>query len=89
MFLVNWEGNYNYWTGGVRQCGEKWAWCRTSGDLTPLDAALGWDVGQPDNKTGAEFCVHLKIQKNEAPGIKLTDKNCASKFIYACQVDMI
>lgn len=85
IYLVNWTLNYNYWTGGIDQCGGKWAWCRQNLEPIPFDPALEWDSKQPDNLTGVETCVQLKIYRNST-GIKLHDKNCSSKFIFACQV---
>jgi hypothetical protein len=46
---------------------------------------INWAQGQPDNKTGRETCVHLRIFQNIS-GAVLTDRECKDKFIYACKV---
>jgi Lectin C-type domain len=85
FLLVNWTLNFNYWTGGVHLCDGKWGWCLPDGSPAPFAPDLEWDSNQPDNKTGNETCVQMKIYRN-ATGIKLHDKNCSNKFIFACQV---
>jgi len=83
---VNWTLNFNYWTGGT-QTGlfGQWSWCKQGHSPERLVKDLVWDTGEPDNKGGKEDCVHLRIGRNGTP-VKLTDKNCSSLLIFACQV---
>jgi len=84
-FLGNWSYNYNYWTAGTQAgCPGQWSWCGLEGG-TGLDDNLLWEKGQPDNKGGKEDCVHLRIYSNST-GVRLTDRNCTSKMIFACEV---
>jgi len=82
--VSNWTLNWNYWTGGTQQsCWGQWAWCSAQGP-DPLVQGLRWAQGQPDNPQ--EGCLHLRIIKN-ATGLVLSDRNCTSKYVMACQVD--
>jgi hypothetical protein len=81
-----WKLNYNYWTAGKKNsCNSSFSWCSaTSDEIMQISNNLAWDKSQPDNLGGNESCLHVKILKTG--GLKLTDKNCASKFIVACKV---
>jgi hypothetical protein len=67
-------------------CNSSFSWClsATTETIKEISNSLDWDKNQPDNLGGNETCLHLKILKTG--GLKLTDKNCASKFIVACKV---
>jgi hypothetical protein len=83
----HWILNYNYWTAGMKNsCNSSFSWClsATADTITQTSSSLAWDTNQPDNLGGNEACLHLKILKTG--GLKLTDKNCANKFIVACKV---
>jgi len=68
-------------------CNSSFSWCSgTPSEIFQLATDLSWDVGQPDNLSENETCIHLKIPRNGTEGVKLTDKNCNSKFIAACEV---
>ncbi|XP_065344303.1 uncharacterized protein LOC135942220 [Cloeon dipterum] len=86
VFKDAWKANFNYWTSGTWKgapVGE-WSWCDINGP-TILDQGLSWESGQPDNKNGNESCIHFRFVLNST-GTVLTDRNCASKYIYACKV---
>lgn len=72
----------NFWTGGRKNfsCLEKWGWCSSGVELPP---DLKWAKAQPDNKGGAEHCLHLHINRT---GITFSDRNCTNRFVYACKV---
>jgi hypothetical protein len=82
---ANWTLNLKYWTGATQQsCWGQWSWC--SGDAPdPLNQALNWAVGQPDNANGTEACVNLQVFKNGST-LALSDRNCNSKYFMACKV---
>jgi Lectin C-type domain len=85
---TNWKYNFNYWTGGTQQgCKGQWKWC---GAVDPtIKTSLQWAPNQPDNKGGNESCLHLRIFNNATYfGVKLTDRNCTDKYVYACQVNI-
>jgi hypothetical protein len=50
-----------------------------------LPENLIWGKNQPDNKAGADNCIHMRVLKN-ASGIALFDKNCSDRYIVACEV---
>jgi hypothetical protein len=84
---LRWKLNYNYWTAGMKNsCNSTFSWCLSANTekIIQLSNNLAWDKNQPDILGGNETCLHLKILKTG--GLKLTDKNCASKFIVACKV---
>jgi len=83
-----WKLNFNYWTAGMKNsCNATFSWCSGSiPNISALANDMTWDVSQPDNLGGNETCLHLKIPRNETEGVKLTDKNCNSKFIASCEV---
>jgi Lectin C-type domain len=70
----------NYWTDGIKK-DSAWQW--SVANLT-VPSTLLWDVGQPDNKAGNEDCLHLRVYNGS--DVKITDRNCSHKYIYACQV---
>jgi hypothetical protein len=76
----NWTKNSNYWTDGIKK-DSAWHW--SVANLT-VPSTLQWDVSQPDNKNGNEDCLHVKLFPGV--GVKLTDRSCSHKYIYACQV---
>jgi Lectin C-type domain len=83
---VNWKFNYNYWTGGTQQgCMGQWRWCGSADKIVKTE--LLWAPKQPDNKYGKEACMQMRIY-NKAPtfGIKLSDRPCSDKYLFACQV---
>ncbi|CAB3386909.1 Hypothetical predicted protein [Cloeon dipterum] len=85
----DWKANFNYWTSGTWKgapVGE-WSWCDSNGP-TILDQGLTWESGQPDNKNGNESCIHFRFVLNST-GTILTDRNCASKYIYACKMPIL
>jgi len=66
-------------------CNSSFSWCSTPSEkIEQIAGNLAWDKLQPDNLGGNESCLHLKVLKTG--GLKLTDKNCANKFIVACKV---
>ncbi|XP_065345774.1 uncharacterized protein LOC135943246 [Cloeon dipterum] len=83
---ANWKANFNYWTSGTRNGAQKgqWSWCEPNGP-TVFSAKLKWEAGQPDNSGGSESCVHFRFVLN-ATGAIMTDRNCTSKYIFACKV---
>jgi len=79
----NWQHNLNFWTAGTRQgCKGQWAWC---GSGVGFSEELVWEKGQPDDKGGREDCIHMRFVLNST-GTILSDRNCTSKLIYACEV---
>jgi len=80
-----WKFNFNYWTGGTqRSCKGQWSWC-AGAESVPFPVNLTWAYNQPDNRAGADDCVHMRILQN-ATGIVLLDKNCSDKYVVACEV---
>jgi hypothetical protein len=69
-------------------CNSSFSWCSAASidNIKHIPGDLAWDPKQPDNLGGNETCLHLKILKTG--GVKLTDKNCANKFIVACKVSI-
>jgi hypothetical protein len=66
-------------------CNSSFSWCSATSDkIVQISNNLACENFQPDNLGGNESCLHLKVLKTG--GLKLTDKNCASKFIVACKV---
>jgi len=88
---TEWKLNYNYWTAGIKNnCNSSFSWCSGNfSQIVQLTDDLIWEKGQPDNFGGNETCVHLRIPRNASDGVKLTDKNCANKFIAACEVRVL
>jgi hypothetical protein len=83
---ANWTLNLNYWTAATQQsCWGQWSWC-SGDDPEPLNQALIWAVGQPDNAKGNEGCLHLRLLKNSSTTPVLSDRNCSSKYFMACKV---
>ncbi|XP_065346598.1 uncharacterized protein LOC135943860 [Cloeon dipterum] len=82
---ANWKANFNYWTSGTwKGAPEKqWSWCEPEGP-TVFAKGLVWENYQPDNKGGNESCVHFRFTLNTT-GTIMTDRNCASKYIFACK----
>jgi hypothetical protein len=83
----NWSYNFNYWTSGLQKegCPGNWSWCGSNGKHEQISGDLSWQTGQPDNKTGKENCLHLRIFSNQTGG-KFSDRNCSHNYIYACEV---
>jgi len=83
--VENWKYNLNYWTGGSQSgCKGEWAWCSGS-EVADLPDNLTWAFNQPDNKAGADDCLQMRLFQNKS-GIALADRNCADKFVIACEV---
>ncbi|CAB3387487.1 Hypothetical predicted protein [Cloeon dipterum] len=84
-----WKANFNYWTSGTWKGAPagQWSWCETTGPTVP-DKNLIWERGQPDNKGGNESCIHFRFVLNST-GAVLTDRNCDSKFLYACKTSLL
>jgi len=83
----SWSYNFNYWTGGSQlACKGEWAWCSGSA-ASPIADGLTWAFNQPDNKLGADDCLHMRLFQNNT-GIALSDRNCSDKFVIACEVDI-
>jgi hypothetical protein len=84
---VNWQNNFNYWTAGTqRGCSGQWHWCGSS-DKAELKTELQWERFQPDDKGGNESCLHMRVfTTGRDLGVKLTDRNCADRYVLACQV---
>jgi hypothetical protein len=86
--LDGWKYNFNYWTGGTaRSCKGQWSWC-AGADSVAFPDNLPWALNQPDNRAGADDCVHMRFLQN-ATGIVLADKNCSDKYVVACEVNKI
>ncbi|XP_065346528.1 uncharacterized protein LOC135943792 [Cloeon dipterum] len=83
----NWKANFNYWTAGTKKGSSEFSWCEPTGP-TIFDQGLTWEAGQPDNAAGNESCVHFRFILNST-GTVMTDRNCNSKFIFACKVQII
>jgi len=80
-----WNYNLNFWTGGTTQeCPGQWSWCGSQ-PILGLSNDLKWEKGQPDNHGGREDCLHLRVVLNQT-GIIITDRNCTSKYMLACEV---
>jgi hypothetical protein len=82
---MEWQHNWNYWTSG-RKSGASFEYCfGTSSQARhlPLPSSY-WAPTQPNN-TDSEQCVHMGISKLLKVA-QLHDKNCAQKFMSACQV---
>jgi len=78
----------NFWTGGSQlACKGEWAWCSGSA-ASPIADNLTWAFNQPDNKLGADDCLHMRIFQNKT-GIALSDRNCSDKFVIACEVEFL
>jgi len=87
--LANWKGNHNYWTSGTQKGSKgQWWWCKQDGSATSFSTDLIWEKGQPDNKGGNEDCTHLRFIMNTT-GTILSDRNCTSKYIFACEVSKL
>ncbi|XP_065351716.1 uncharacterized protein LOC135947075 isoform X2 [Cloeon dipterum] len=84
-----WKANFNYWTSGTWNGAPagQWSWCKTTGP-TILDKNIIWERGQPDNKGGNESCIHFRFVLNST-GTILTDRNCDSKFVFACKTSLL
>jgi hypothetical protein len=80
--LDNWLHNLNFWTSGRKNvfCQGKWEWCSTGVEMPP---DIKWATGQPDNKGGAENCLHLRFAPT---GISFSDRNCTNRYVFACEV---
>jgi hypothetical protein len=75
----------NYWTGGTQRSSKaQWSWC-AGADSVAFPDNLPWAFNQPDNRAGADDCVHMHLLQNET-GIVLADKNCSDKYVVACEV---
>ncbi|XP_065350218.1 uncharacterized protein LOC135946097 [Cloeon dipterum] len=85
---ADWKANFNYWTAGRRQGASlsQWAWCKPDGP-TFFSTDLKWEHGQPDNAGGNEACAHFRFVLNST-GTIITDRNCMSKFIFACKMQI-
>jgi len=84
MTAKDWKYNFNYWTAGTqRGCRGQWRWC-WSGSKT-MKSEIAWAPGQPDNLKGNESCLHMRFYTN-GMGLRITDRNCTDKYIFACQV---
>ncbi|XP_065345481.1 uncharacterized protein LOC135943020 [Cloeon dipterum] len=83
----NWKANFNYWTAGTKKGSSEFSWCEPTGP-TIFDQGLSWEAGQPDNAAGNESCVHFRFILNST-GTVMTDRNCNSKFIFACKAQRI
>ncbi|XP_059489056.1 uncharacterized protein LOC132204526 [Neocloeon triangulifer] len=85
----NWKANFNYWTSGTQKGSpaNHWSWCRPDGGPTTLNTQLVWEQNQPDNNGGNENCVHFRFILNDT-GTILTDRNCTSKYIFACKTPL-
>lgn len=80
------------WTGLNRLNGHEdendpskwvWRWDGYSKDLKPTE--YYWDVNQPDNKFGDEYCVAARILKsNEKSLNNWNDCSCPSEYFYFC-----
>jgi Lectin C-type domain len=87
IFKGGWKFNLNYWTGGTqRSCKGQWSWC-AGAESVAFPENLKWASNQPDNRAGADDCVHMRFIQNST-GIVLADKNCSDKYIVACEVTM-
>jgi len=84
FFVGNWSFNFNYWTAGSLSLPGQWAWCKPGLDPQAMDAGLVWESS---NSSGVvqQDCAHLRIRK-DGSGVQLTEKDCKSMFIFACQV---
>jgi hypothetical protein len=80
--IGNWTGNLNYWTGGTQSCKGKWGWC-AGNKFKSFTANLTWF---PEHFKD-ENCLHFKIFSNRSS--ILDDRACKSKFVYACQVQIL
>jgi hypothetical protein len=86
--LGSWSYNRNYWTAGMRiGCPGQWQWCDPQLDVY-VGSEIFWDMGEPNNKSGADNCAHLRLHTNASRGARLTDKRCDYKLIFACQVSL-
>ncbi|CAB3386061.1 Hypothetical predicted protein [Cloeon dipterum] len=84
-FKDDWKMNFNYWTSGTWQGSPQkmWSWCEPNGP-TVFPPGLIWEAGQPDNRDGNETCVHFRFILNSTGAI-MTDRNCTSKYVFACK----
>jgi Lectin C-type domain len=84
--LGGWKYNLNYWTGGTqRSCKGQWSWC-AGADSVAFQDNLTWALNQPDNRAGADDCMHMRFPQNASAGIVLADRNCSDKYVIACEV---
>lgn len=88
MYLGTWQGNINYWTGGLRACKGVWGWCAGS-DFSIITADLSWASGQPELNKSDENCMHMRVHPNSNTGVLLSDRECKNKFILGCQVQIL
>jgi Lectin C-type domain len=83
---VGWKYNLNYWTGGTqRSCKGQWSWC-AGADSVAFQDNLTWAFNQPDNRAGADDCMHMRFPQNSSAAIVLSDRNCSDKYVIACEV---
>jgi len=81
---MEWQYNWNYWTSG-RKSGASYEFCfGTSSQTRHLPLKSYWAPTQPNN-TVNEQCVHMGISRLLKVA-QLHDKNCAQKYVFACQV---
>jgi hypothetical protein len=77
-----WNLNFNYWTGGLKQ-NDTWWWCPE--EATRLSSGVIWTKGQPDNKNSDESCLHMCINKTTKT-VELSDRSCSNQFVLGCKV---
>jgi hypothetical protein len=79
----------NFWTAGRRSENVSWfgrfEWCSLDSSAELSSATVTWQPGQPDNLSGQQNCLHLRILTNVSQ-IVISDRDCTSKFSFACQV---
>jgi len=81
----DWPYNFNFWTSGALALPGQWSWCVPGQSPLAMDENLPWEEELVSLEAKKKECAHLKIGRN-ATGIRLTAKNCSSKFIFGCQV---
>lgn len=86
---LTWKGALNYWTAGRRSenlnTSGNFNWCSAENSTELVSDNVHWQAGQADNLGGNQNCLHLRIMKNASKTV-VTDRNCTSKFTFACQV---
>jgi len=83
-----WKSIQNFWTGGVKRensSPSQFKWCTLNGSADLVSSFFRWQKGQPGNLGGQQNCLHLRILKNIS-SLVISDRNCSSKFAFACQV---
>jgi hypothetical protein len=84
LTVSTWKGLHNFWTAGCRsEITSRFQWCSLESSVE-LTKDVPWQKGQPDNLGGQQNCLHLKF--TNVSTTMISDRNCTSKFPFACQV---